>query len=56
MIINTYRLRLPRHLKTSDVFNVNHLTQCFVDIDKDDLNSKANSFQPRETDAGEDRL
>jgi hypothetical protein len=42
---NVNQLRLPSHLKTSDVFNVKHLTPCFVDADKDDLNSRASSFQ-----------
>ncbi|KAB5561230.1 hypothetical protein DKX38_006187 [Salix brachista] len=28
---NAYRLRLPSHLKTSDVFNVKHLSPCFTD-------------------------
>jgi hypothetical protein len=43
---NANQIRLPSHLKTSDVFNVKHLTPCFVDADKDDLNSRASSFQP----------
>ena len=50
---NSYWLRLPSHLKISDVFNVKHLTPYFVDADKDDMNSRASSFQPGETDAGE---
>jgi hypothetical protein len=50
---NAYQLYLPSHLKISDVFNVKHLTQCFVDADKDDMNSRASSFQTRETNARE---
>ncbi|KAE8701689.1 hypothetical protein F3Y22_tig00110515pilonHSYRG00071 [Hibiscus syriacus] len=43
---NAYRLRLPSHLKTSDVFNVKHLSPCFVDCDDTTLNSRTSSFQP----------
>ncbi|KAE8676344.1 putative CCCH-type zinc finger family protein [Hibiscus syriacus] len=43
---NAYRLRLPSHLKTSDVFNVKHLSHCFVDPDDTTLNSRTSSFQP----------
>ncbi|GLT54898.1 hypothetical protein SLA2020_280570 [Shorea laevis] len=50
---NAYRLRLPSHLKTSDVFNVKHLTLCFVDVDRDELNSRTSSSQLGDTDAGE---
>ncbi|VFQ78099.1 unnamed protein product [Cuscuta campestris] len=50
---NAYRLRLPSHLKTSDVFNVKHLTPCFLDSKEDDMNSRASSFQPGVTDTGE---
>ncbi|KAE8710906.1 putative CCCH-type zinc finger family protein [Hibiscus syriacus] len=49
---NAYRLRLPSHLKTSDVFNVKHLSHCFVDSDDTTLNSRTSSFQPGVTDAG----
>jgi len=41
---NAYRLRLPSHLKTSNVFNVKHLIPCSVDADRDDLNSRMSSF------------
>ncbi|VFQ71665.1 unnamed protein product [Cuscuta campestris] len=51
---NAYRLRLPSHVKTSDVFNVKHLTPCFLDSKEDDVNSRASSFQPGVTDVGED--
>ncbi|KAE8672853.1 putative CCCH-type zinc finger family protein [Hibiscus syriacus] len=49
---NAYRLRLPSHLKTSDVFNVKHLSHCFVDPDDTTLNSRTSFFQPGVTDAG----
>jgi hypothetical protein len=49
---NAYMLRLPSHLKTFDVFNVKHLSPCFVDSDDIAVNSRASSFQPRVTDAG----
>ncbi|KAE8707521.1 Detected protein of unknown function [Hibiscus syriacus] len=49
---NAYRLRLPNHLKTSDVFNVKHLSNYFVDSDDTTLNSRTSSFQPGVTDAG----
>ncbi|KAE8699360.1 putative CCCH-type zinc finger family protein [Hibiscus syriacus] len=49
---NAYRLRLPSHLKTSDVFNVKHMSHCFVDSDDTTLNSRTSSFQPGVTDAG----
>ncbi|VFR02798.1 unnamed protein product [Cuscuta campestris] len=51
---NAYRLQLPSHLKTSDVFNVKHLTPCFFKPKEDVVNSRASSFQPGETDPGED--
>ncbi|VFR02491.1 unnamed protein product [Cuscuta campestris] len=44
---NAYRLRLPSHLKTSDVFNVKHLTPCFLDSKEDDVNSRTSSFPTR---------
>ncbi|KAE8692442.1 hypothetical protein F3Y22_tig00110833pilonHSYRG00063 [Hibiscus syriacus] len=49
---NAYRLRFPSHLKTSDVFNVKHLSHCFVDSDDTTMNSRTSSFQPGVTDAG----
>jgi len=49
---NAYRLRLPSHLKTSNVFNVKHLSPCFADSDDIAVNSRTSSFQPRVTDAG----
>jgi hypothetical protein len=49
---NAYRLRLPSHLRTSDVFNVKHLSPCFMDSDDTTPNSRTSSFQPGATDAG----
>ena len=49
---NAYRLRLSSHLKTSDVFNVKHLSPCFMESDEITVNSRASSFQPGATDAG----
>jgi hypothetical protein len=49
---NTYRLCLPSHLKTSDIFNVKHLSPCFADSEGIAMNSRMSSFQPRVTDAG----
>jgi hypothetical protein len=54
IIDNAYRICLPSHLKTSDVFNVKYLTPYFVNANKDNLNSRASSFQPGETYVGED--
>jgi len=49
---NAYKLHLPSHLKTFDVFNVKHLSPCFADFDDIAVNSRASSFQPGVTDAG----
>jgi hypothetical protein len=47
---NTYRLKLPNHIKTSNVFNVKHLVP-FIEYSLDvDANSRMNSLQPREDD------
>ncbi|XP_022855290.1 uncharacterized protein LOC111376554 [Olea europaea var. sylvestris] len=48
---NAYRLRLPSHLKTSNIFNVKYLNPCFVESDEANVNSSASSFQPGATDA-----
>jgi hypothetical protein len=45
-------LCLPSHLKMSDVFNVNHLSSCFVDSNDIAVNPRMSSFQPRVTNAG----
>jgi hypothetical protein len=49
--LNAYRLKLPSHMKTSDVFNVKHLVLYIGDSSDDDVNSRENSLQPREEDA-----
>ena len=51
---NAYRLKLPSHTNTSDVFNVKHLIPYRGDSSEEEeevLNSRANSFQPGEEDA-----
>jgi hypothetical protein len=48
---NAYRIRLPNHLKTSNVFNVNHLTPYFIDAGSDNLNLKVSFSQLGKTDA-----
>jgi hypothetical protein len=45
-----YRLKLPSHIKTSDVFNVKHLVPFIEDSSEDDANSRTNSLQPGEDD------
>lgn len=41
---NIDRLCLSSHLRTSNVFNVKHLTPCFVDSDEANVNLRKNSF------------
>ena len=51
---NAYRLKLPSHIHTSDVFNVKHRIPYRGDnSEEEDMteNSRANSFQPGEDDA-----
>lgn len=49
---NAYQIKLPSHLRTSDVFNVKYLMPYVGDQSKDEqLNSRASSFQPGEDDA-----
>ena len=52
---NAYRLKLPSHTNTSDVFNVKHLIPYRGDSSEEEeeevLNLRANSFQPGEEDA-----
>ncbi|GFS34996.1 hypothetical protein Acr_00g0037210 [Actinidia rufa] len=55
---NAYRLKLPSHINTSDVFNVKHLMPYRGDSseeeeeeEEEELNSRANSFQLGEEDA-----
>jgi hypothetical protein len=47
---NAYRLKLPSHIKTSNVFNVKQLVPFIGDSSDEDPNSKVNSLQPREDD------
>ncbi|PKI42324.1 hypothetical protein CRG98_037295 [Punica granatum] len=50
---NAYRLKLPSHIRTADVFNVKHLIPYTCDsLDDDD--SRTNSLYPGENDAAED--
>ena len=46
---NAYRLKLPSHIRTADVFNVKHLIP-YTGDNSDDDNSRANSVQPGEDD------
>lgn len=50
---NAYRLKLPSHLRTSDVFNVKHLVPFHGtnSDNEDEPNSRANFSQPGEDDA-----
>lgn len=45
---NAYRLSLPSHIRTSDVFNVKHLLPYHSDSSEDDdtMDSRANPFNP----------
>jgi len=52
---NAYRLCLPSHLKTSDVFNVKHLSPYFADFDDIAVNLRTSSFQLGVTDSGESK-
>ena len=49
---NAYRLKLPSHLRTADVFNVKHLIP-FTDDPSYDADSRANPVQPGENDVDE---
>ena len=49
---NAYRLKLPSHVRTSDVFNVKHLVP-FTEDSSDDADSRANPVQPGENDVDE---
>ncbi|GJV98156.1 putative nucleotidyltransferase, ribonuclease H [Tanacetum coccineum] len=51
---NAYRLKLPSHIRCSDVFNVKHLLPYHGDSSDDDpvVNSRANFVYPGENDAG----
>ncbi|PKI69548.1 hypothetical protein CRG98_010076 [Punica granatum] len=50
---NAYRLKLPIHIRTTDVFNVKHLIPYTGDISDED-NSRANSLHPGENDVVEE--
>jgi hypothetical protein len=47
---NAYQLKLPSHIKTSDVFNIKHLVPFTRHSSDKDVNSRANSIQPGEDD------
>jgi hypothetical protein len=49
-----YQLKLPSHIKTSDVFNVKHLVTFIEESSEEDTNSRVNSLQPREDDVDQD--
>ncbi|GKD56081.1 hypothetical protein Tco_1289468 [Tanacetum coccineum] len=51
---NAYRLKLPSHIRCSDVFNVKHLLPYHGDSSDDDLvvNSRANFVYPGVNNAG----
>ena len=50
---NAYRLKLPNHVRTADVFNVKHLIPFTGDSSDDDAmpNSRSNFLSPGENDA-----
>ena len=48
---NAYRLKLPSHIRTADVFNIKHLG-LFTGDSSDDSYSRPNSVHPRENDVG----
>jgi hypothetical protein len=48
--LNTYRLKLPSHIKMSNVFNVKHLVPFIDDPSNEDANSITNSLQLGEDD------
>ncbi|KAL4191109.1 hypothetical protein AMTRI_Chr07g28060 [Amborella trichopoda] len=51
---NAYKLKLPKHIRTFDVFNVKHLLPCHGDTFDNKLpNLMANSFEERGTDAAQ---
>ncbi|PKI36368.1 hypothetical protein CRG98_043241, partial [Punica granatum] len=49
---NAYRLKLPSHIRTVDVFNVKHLVP-YIGDSSDDDDSRSNSLHPGENDAVE---
>ena len=51
---NAYQLKLPSHIRTTDVFNIKHLVPFLEDSSEEDGNSRANSLPPGEDDANRD--
>jgi hypothetical protein len=51
---NAYQLKLPSHIKTSNVFNIKHLVSFIDDSSEDYANLRVNSFQPGEDDVDRD--
>ena len=47
---NANQLKLPSHIKTSDVFNIKHLVPFIGDSSEKDANLRVNSLQPEEDD------
>jgi hypothetical protein len=47
---NAYQLKLPSHIKTSDIFNVKHLVPFREDLSEEDANLRVNYVQPGEDD------
>ena len=48
---NAYQLKLPSHLRISDVFNVKHLISYVGDSSDEEVsNSRTSFFQPRKDD------
>ncbi|PKI53496.1 hypothetical protein CRG98_026102 [Punica granatum] len=50
---NAYRLKIPNHIRTADVFNVKHMIP-YTGDSSDENNSRANSLYPRKNDAVEE--
>ena len=52
---NAYRLRLPSHVRTTNVFNMKHLISFYGDSSDDEMaaNSRSNFFCPGENDVDE---
>ena len=54
MLANAYHLKLPSHIKTSDVFNIKHRVPFIDDSLDEDTNSRANSLKLGEDDVARD--
>ena len=48
---NAFRLKLPSHIRTADVFHAKHLIP-FTGDSSDESDSRPNSVHPRENDVG----